>query len=68
LKKIKSLYYVEMLYELVILAAGLYVGKHYPEYVPIPKISKERTDQILNYLKNLQKPEKSEELKSGGID
>jgi len=50
-----------MIYELVILAAGLYVGKHYPEYVPIPKITKEQTDRLLNYLKALQKAEKEED-------
>ena len=44
-----------MIYELVILVAGLYVGKHYPEYVPLPKITKEQTDRVLNYLRTLQK-------------
>ena len=49
-----------MLYELVILVAGLYVGKHYPENVPLPKVTKEQTDRLLNYLKALQKAEEAQ--------
>lgn len=43
-----------MIYELCIFAMGLYVGKYYPEYVPLPRISKEQTDRMLQYLKDWQ--------------
>jgi len=43
-----------MLYELCIFAMGLYVGKYHPQYVPIPKITKEHSDMVFQYLKDLQ--------------
>ena len=43
-----------MLYELCVFAIGAYVGKYYPQYIPIPKITKEHADLALQYLKELQ--------------
>lgn len=43
-----------MLYELCVFAIGAYVGKYYPQYIPIPKLTKEHTDLALQYLKELQ--------------
>jgi hypothetical protein len=43
-----------MFYELFLLATGMYIGKYYPEYVPIPRIRQENIDAILVYLRSLQ--------------
>lgn len=43
-----------MLYEFCILMTGLYIGKYYPQYVPLPKITKEQTDNVLQYLSTMQ--------------
>ena len=49
-----------MISELCILICGLYIGKHYPQYVPIPRISKDVSDRILKYLENMQKTQTPE--------
>ena len=46
-----------MLKGVFVLLCGMYVGKHYPQYVPLPKISKECTDKVLKFLEELQKKE-----------
>jgi hypothetical protein len=43
-----------MLYELCVFAIGAYVGKYYPQYIPIPKVTQEHTNLALQYLKELQ--------------
>ena len=43
-----------MLYELCVFAIGAYVGKYYPQYIPIPKLTQEHTNLALQYLKELQ--------------
>lgn len=43
-----------MLSELFFLACGMYIGKYYPEYVPIPRIRQEYVDAVLAYLKSTQ--------------
>jgi hypothetical protein len=45
-----------MISELFFLACGMYVGKYYPEYVPIPRIKQEHIDLALAYVKSLQTP------------
>jgi hypothetical protein len=40
-----------MFSELFILACGMYIGKYYPEYVPIPRIRQEYVDAVLAYIK-----------------
>ena len=34
---------------------GLYIGKYYSKYVPIPQITKENVDKGLKYLESLSK-------------
>lgn len=46
-----------MLKGMFVLLCGMYVGKHYPQYVPLPKISKECADKVLKFLEELQKKE-----------
>jgi hypothetical protein len=46
-----------MIEELCILIVGLYIGKFYPQYVPLPHITKAHTDRLLKYLEDLQKKE-----------
>ena len=43
-----------MFSELFLLATGMYIGKYYPEYVPIPRIRQEYIDALLAYLRSLQ--------------
>jgi hypothetical protein len=43
-----------MISELFFLVCGLYIGKYYPEYVPIPRIRQQHIDVALEYLKSLQ--------------
>lgn len=43
-----------MLSELFFLACGMYIGKYYPEYVPIPRIRQEYVDAVLAYIKSTQ--------------
>ena len=45
-----------MLSEMFLLACGMYIGKYYPEYVPIPRIKQEYITAALTYLKSLQTP------------
>jgi hypothetical protein len=40
-----------MISELLFLVCGLYIGKYYPQYVPIPRIQQEYIDAVLAYLK-----------------
>jgi hypothetical protein len=40
-----------MISELLFLMFGLYIGKYYPEYVPIPRIQQTHIDAVLAYLK-----------------
>ena len=49
--------HANMLKGVFVLLCGMYVGKHYPQYVPLPKISKECTDKVLKFLEELQKKE-----------
>jgi hypothetical protein len=49
--------HANMLKGMFVLLCGMYVGKHYPQYVPLPKISKECTDKVLKFLEELQKKE-----------
>lgn len=41
-----------MFYDLFLLACGMYIGKYYPEYVPLPRIRQEYIDAVLVYLKS----------------
>lgn len=34
---------------------GLYVGKHYPQYVPLPRIDRAAIDKALNELERMTK-------------
>jgi hypothetical protein len=45
-----------MFSELFFIACGMYIGKYYPEYVPIPRISQSHIDSLLVYIKSLQMP------------
>ena len=45
-----------MIEEIIMLLCGMYLGKHYPQYIPLPKITKSHTDAILRYLESLQTP------------
>lgn len=45
-----------MIFDLIVLACGMYIGKYYPEYVPIPRIKQEYIDALLAYLKSMQTP------------
>jgi hypothetical protein len=40
-----------MITELLFMFCGLYIGKYYPQYVPIPRIQQEYIDAVLAYLK-----------------
>lgn len=40
---------------LFIVTCGLYIGKYYPQYVPIPKINQENLDKLLKYIRDLEK-------------
>lgn len=42
-----------MLSELFFLACGAYIGKYYPEYVPIPRIHQADIDALFAYLRQL---------------
>jgi DNA-directed RNA polymerase subunit N (RpoN/RPB10) len=45
-----------MLSEFICLVCGLYVGKYYSEYVPLPRIRQEHIDALLAYLKKQATP------------
>lgn len=40
---------------LLIFACGLYIGKYYPQYVPLPQISKENISKALKYLESMER-------------
>lgn len=45
------------------LACGMYIGKYYPEYVPIPKINQMYVNSVFEYIKSFQsKPPTSEKI------
>jgi len=43
-----------MISELFFLVCGMYIGKYYPEYVPIPRIRQSDIDALLAYIKSIQ--------------
>ena len=43
-----------MISELLVFVCGLYIGKYYSEYVPIPRIHQADIDAVLAYLKSIQ--------------
>lgn len=40
---------------ILIFISGLYLGKYYPQYVPIPKLNKENVDKVLTKLNEMDK-------------
>jgi hypothetical protein len=40
---------------LLIFACGLYIGKYYPQYVPLPQLSKENVNKLLKYLESMER-------------
>lgn len=36
-------------------AAGMYVGKYYPQYVPLPQFNQGTLDRVLTYLRELER-------------
>ena len=40
---------------LLIFACGLYIGKYYPQYVPLPQLSKENINKALTYLESMER-------------
>ncbi len=49
-----SIYILEMISELFFLVCGMYIGKYYPEYIPIPRIHQSDIDALLAYIKSIQ--------------
>jgi hypothetical protein len=43
---------------LVVFTCGLYIGKYYPQFVPLPQISQANLKKALDYLQNLEKQTK----------
>lgn len=44
---------------LVVFTCGLYIGKHYPQYVPLPQLTTENIQKALNYLETMERRSKS---------
>jgi hypothetical protein len=40
---------------LLVFACGLYIGKYYPQYVPLPQLSKENINKVLKYLESMER-------------
>lgn len=40
---------------ILIFIVGLYLGKHYPNYIPLPRLSKENVDKVLKKLEETEK-------------
>jgi hypothetical protein len=40
---------------LLIFGCGLYIGKYYPQYVPLPQLSKENINKVLKYLESMER-------------
>ncbi len=45
-----------MMSEFFFLLCGMYIGKYYPEYVPLPRIRQEYIDAALVFLKQQALP------------
>ncbi len=41
--------------KIISLCIGMYIGKYYPQYVPIPQINQENINKILKRLEELSK-------------
>jgi hypothetical protein len=41
--------------KIISLVVGLYIGKYYPMYVPIPQINQENINKVLKRLEELSK-------------
>jgi hypothetical protein len=42
----------------ICIAVGLYIGKYYPQYVPLPEINKNNINKLLNKLEEMTKNNK----------
>ena len=46
---------MSVLHTVFYVVCGLYIGKYYPQYVPIPKVNKENIDRLLHYIKEIER-------------
>jgi hypothetical protein len=44
---------------LVVFGCGLYLGKYYPQYVPLPQLSKENINKLLKYLESMEQEQQT---------
>ena len=43
------------LIRLGIFVTGLYIGKYYPQYIPLPQLNQETLNRVLTYLRELER-------------